>query len=74
MTRPHVAIITTIESVHAENFASLDEIADAKAEIFEGVVDEGYALINQDSQYYDRLERAALTHGVMNVRGFWTSH
>src|SRR4051812_44370542 len=34
LVRPHVAIVTTIEPVHLEYFASLEAIADAKAEIF----------------------------------------
>ena len=33
-SRPHVAIVTTIEPVHLEYFGSLEKIADAKAEIF----------------------------------------
>ncbi len=37
MVRPHVAIITTIAAAHLGNFASLEEIAAAKAEIFEGL-------------------------------------
>lgn len=70
MTRPHVAIITAIEPVHAEFFKSVDEIADAKAEIFDGVVDNGYAVINQDSLHFDRLRAAAVKSGVTDVRGF----
>jgi len=37
MVRPHVAIITTVESVHLEHFGSVEAIADAKAEIFRGL-------------------------------------
>jgi UDP-N-acetylmuramoyl-tripeptide--D-alanyl-D-alanine ligase len=37
LVRPHIAIITGIAPVHLEFFKSLDGIADAKAEIFEGV-------------------------------------
>src|SRR6516162_5575201 len=36
MVRPHLAIITPVEPVHLEFFASVAEIADAKAEIFLG--------------------------------------
>ncbi|HEY1382878.1 MAG TPA: Mur ligase family protein, partial [Dongiaceae bacterium] len=38
MVHPEVAIITTVEPVHIEFFASVAEIADAKAEIFDGLV------------------------------------
>ena len=37
MVRPHVALITTIEPAHLEFFASVEAIADAKAEIFDGL-------------------------------------
>jgi len=48
LVRPDVAIITTIAPVHLEFFKSVDEIADAKAEIFLGLAD-GAAVINRDS-------------------------
>jgi UDP-N-acetylmuramoyl-tripeptide--D-alanyl-D-alanine ligase len=35
--RPHVAIITTIAPAHIEMLGSEEAIADAKAEIFEGL-------------------------------------
>ncbi len=70
MTRPNVAIITTVEPVHAAFFSSVEEIADAKAEIFEGVVDGGYALINCDNPHYDRLRDSALRSGNVEVLGF----
>ncbi len=37
LVRPHVAIITTVQPVHLGNFASVEAIADAKAEIFAGL-------------------------------------
>jgi UDP-N-acetylmuramoyl-tripeptide--D-alanyl-D-alanine ligase len=55
MVRPHVAIITTIAPVHLEYFESLDDIADAKAEIFSGLVRGGVAILNRDIAEYERL-------------------
>lgn len=55
MVRPHVAIITTIAPVHLEYFESLDGIADAKAEIFSGLVQGGVAILNRDLAEYERL-------------------
>jgi UDP-N-acetylmuramoyl-tripeptide--D-alanyl-D-alanine ligase len=52
---PHAAIVTTVEAVHLEHFASVDAIADAKAEIFQGLVSGGAAIINRDNPHYDRL-------------------
>ena len=59
MVRPHVALITAIAPAHIENLGSEEAIADAKAEIFEGLEDRGIAIIPNDSAHRDRLVRAA---------------
>lgn len=38
MVRPHLAIISNVEAVHLEFFKDVQGIADAKAEIFDGLV------------------------------------
>ena len=68
--RPHVAVVTAIAASHLGFFASLDEIADAKAEIFSGLLPGGHALINRDTAYYDRLAAAARAVGVANILSF----
>jgi len=70
MVRPHVAIVTTIAASHLGNFASLDEIADAKAEIFTGVVPGGHAVISRDTPYFDRLAAAARAAGIDSIVSF----
>ena len=55
MVRPHVAVVTKIAPVHLEHFASLDAIADAKAEIFSGVVKGGAIVLPRDDAQFDRL-------------------
>lgn len=65
--RPHVAVITTIAPAHIENLGSLEAIADAKAEIFEGLVTGGVAIIPADSPHYARLKEAAEQHKVAVV-------
>ena len=57
--RPHVAIITTIAPAHIENFADEAGIADAKAEIFQGLEQGGVAVIPILSPHYPRLRAAA---------------
>jgi UDP-N-acetylmuramoyl-tripeptide--D-alanyl-D-alanine ligase len=52
--------------VHSAYFASLDEIADAKAEIFAGM-DSGFAVLNRDSAQFDRLARAAESRGLKTL-------
>ena len=70
MVRPHVAIITTIAPVHLEYFGSLEKIADAKAEIFTGLVPGGVAVLNRDNGQFARLEAAAKAAGVARIVTF----
>ena len=45
LVKPHVAIITTVQAAHLEYFDSVQNIARAKAEIFEGVENGGTAVL-----------------------------
>jgi UDP-N-acetylmuramoyl-tripeptide--D-alanyl-D-alanine ligase len=65
--RPHVAVITTIAPAHIENLGSEEAIADAKAEIFGGLVSGGTAVIPSDSLYADRLRAHAEAAGARVV-------
>ena len=67
MVRPHAAIITTVEAVHLEHFPSVAAIADAKGEIFEGLLPGGAAIIKRDNPYADRLIEIANRLGVEPV-------
>jgi UDP-N-acetylmuramoyl-tripeptide--D-alanyl-D-alanine ligase len=68
--RPHVALLTTIAPAHLEFFGSCEAIADAKSEIFEGIVPGGAALIPADSPYADRLKARARQAGVSHILSF----
>ncbi|MGN7770417.1 UDP-N-acetylmuramoylalanyl-D-glutamyl-2,6-diaminopimelate--D-alanyl-D-alanine ligase [Phyllobacterium sp. 22552] len=70
MVRPHVAIITLIAPAHLGHFKNLQEIATAKAEIFEGLLPGGYALLNRDDKHYKFLEKLALEAGVEHIKSF----
>ena len=70
MVRPNVCVVTTIESAHAEHFSSMEEIADAKAEIFAGAEPGACAVLNRDNPYFDRLEAAARAQGIKCIVGF----
>jgi UDP-N-acetylmuramoyl-tripeptide--D-alanyl-D-alanine ligase len=70
MVRPHIAIVTNVAASHLGHFKSLDEIADAKSEIFTGVVDGGHAIINRDSAHYEHLKRAAQKAGIVSIHSF----
>jgi UDP-N-acetylmuramoyl-tripeptide--D-alanyl-D-alanine ligase len=68
--RPHVALITTIAPAHLEFFGNCDSIADAKSEIFEGLLPGGSALIPADSPHAERLKARARQAQVSNIIGF----
>jgi UDP-N-acetylmuramoyl-tripeptide--D-alanyl-D-alanine ligase len=68
--RPHVALVTTIAPAHLEFFGNCDAIADAKSEIFEGVLPGGAALIPAGSDYATRLTARARQVGVTRVLTF----
>ncbi|MTH97933.1 UDP-N-acetylmuramoylalanyl-D-glutamyl-2,6-diaminopimelate--D-alanyl-D-alanine ligase [Roseibium sp. RKSG952] len=73
MVRPHVAIITTVQAVHLEFFESVEKIARAKAEIFDGLEPDGVAILNRDNEQYDLLMFLATAAGVRNVKMFGES-
>jgi UDP-N-acetylmuramoyl-tripeptide--D-alanyl-D-alanine ligase len=70
MVRPHVAVITSIAPVHLEGLGSIEAIARAKAEIFEGLEPGGTAVINADHPQLQILLDAAQAAGVANVVTF----
>lgn len=70
LARPHVCVITTVEAVHKAHFASVEEIAEAKAEIFTGVESGATAVLNRDNPQHGRLWAAARRCGIRRVIGF----
>ena len=67
LVRPHVALITAVASAHVEQLGSMEAIADAKSEIFEGLEEEGIAVIPEDSPWRDRLVKAARGHADRTI-------
>lgn len=51
--RPDVALVTNAAGAHLQGFGSLDVVAKTKGEIFEGLDDDGIAVINADDAYVD---------------------
>lgn len=70
MVRPHIAIVTMIAAAHLGFFRNLDEIAEAKAEIFEGLEPDGAAILNRDDARFKLLDKMAHAAGVEHVHGF----
>ena len=69
MVRPHVSIITTIEPAHIEFFHSIEDIADAKSEIFLGMMG-GTAILNRDNPHYVRVAKEAKAPNIKRVFSF----
>ena len=64
LVRPHAALVTAIAPAHIEFFGTIEAIARAKAEIFEGLEPGGTAIIPYDSPQRDLLIAAARDHGA----------
>lgn len=57
--KPDIAIVTNVYPMHIEFFDSFEGIAHAKAEIFESLNKDGTAIINDDTNFSDILEKTA---------------
>lgn len=57
MVQPHIAVITNVEAVHLEFFSGVEEIAEAKSEIFES--NPSYAIINADQPFFQNTAQNA---------------
>ena len=70
MVRPHFALITTIAPVHLGFFDSVDQIAAAKAEIFDGLEPDATAILNRDNSFFDYLSEKAMQAGAGRIVSF----
>src|SRR2546422_5179625 len=67
-------VITNVNPVHLEFFKSVDEIAEAKAELLEGLHDPKTAYLNNDDSRVRSMARRfngkIVTYGVKSVASF----
>lgn len=70
MARPHVAMIMNVAAVHLGAFKNVDEIALAKAEIFDGLEPNGTIVLNGDDERLAILESRAKALGIKNIVRF----
>lgn len=59
LTHPGVALITNAGPAHLEGFGSVEGVAHAKGEIFQGLNEQGVAVINADDAYAPLWRRLA---------------
>lgn len=65
LVQPHVVTITNVGPVHVENFADGEAgVAAAKAEIFDGVLPGGLAILNSDNRWFPTLANRARALGL----------
>ena len=67
LVRPHVAVVTTVAAAHLEFFDSVEGIARAKGEIFEGLEPGGTAVLNTDHDHLGILVELARTAGAGKI-------
>lgn len=70
LVQPEIGIITNVEAVHMAYFRSVAEIADTKAELFEGMSADGLVILNRDNPYFRRLADAAKAQGITRITAF----
>ncbi|HXG68058.1 MAG TPA: UDP-N-acetylmuramoyl-tripeptide--D-alanyl-D-alanine ligase [Blastocatellia bacterium] len=68
---PDLGLVTNVAAVHLEFFSSVDEIAEAKAELVQGVKPGGAAVLNADDE---RVARMRSLRDDIEVRTFGIEH
>ncbi|NLN83514.1 MAG: UDP-N-acetylmuramoyl-tripeptide--D-alanyl-D-alanine ligase [Firmicutes bacterium] len=65
---PDIAVITNVYGVHLERLGSVKNIAEAKAEIFQGAKDQSYSIYRSQEEYAEILKEKVkdrqLTYGL----------
>ncbi|MBV8085154.1 MAG: UDP-N-acetylmuramoyl-tripeptide--D-alanyl-D-alanine ligase [Chloroflexi bacterium] len=51
LARPRIGVVTGVSYVHAERVGTIERIAEAKAEMVDGLGKDGVAVLNGDNQY-----------------------
>lgn len=72
LTQPTVALITNAGAAHLEGFGSIEGVAHAKGEIYQGLLANGCAIVNADDKYADlwcslASDKQQLSFGIENA-------
>ncbi|MGI9304205.1 MAG: UDP-N-acetylmuramoyl-tripeptide--D-alanyl-D-alanine ligase [Gammaproteobacteria bacterium] len=82
LSRPDVGLVTNAGPAHLEGFGSVDGVARAKGELFEGMPTDAIAVINADDKYADlwrgfagqREQVLFAMHGSADIRVHWLAN
>jgi len=69
IVKPEIAIITNISGAHFKNFNTLKDIAKAKAEIIDNILEGGNIILNKDDRFFNFLSNQAKKKGI-NIISF----
>ncbi len=69
LAKPQIAIINNVVGAHLAHFDSVENIADAKAEIIDGMEPGGTLILNGDNEYTLRIRKKAIA-AKLNVLTF----
>ncbi len=56
---PNIGVITNVSYAHIENFKNLDDIANAKSEVINNIVENGTIILNADDQFFNLFKLKA---------------
>jgi len=59
LVKPDVALVNNVGPAHLEGFGSIEAVADAKSEIYEGLQSDGWAVVNADDKFASVMRDAA---------------
>ena len=59
IVKPEIGIITNIGEAHLKNFKSIKDIAKAKSEIIDNILDDGAIILNKDDKFFNFLSSKA---------------
>ncbi|MFM1911685.1 MAG: UDP-N-acetylmuramoyl-tripeptide:D-alanyl-D-alanine ligase [Pseudomonadota bacterium] len=65
LAKPNIALVNNAGTAHIGELGSMEAIANAKGEIFEGLADSGTAIINADDVFADLWKQLASKHQQM---------
>jgi len=65
---PQIAVITNVEMAHLANFESVEDIARAKAEIMDGLPDDGTIILNGDNDQTPIIEAIAQSKNLNIIK------
>ncbi len=59
IVKPNIGVITNISYAHSKNFNSLFDIAKAKSEIIDNIIENGSIVLNADDKFYNYFKSKA---------------